>query len=102
VAINRYEKDLRRPDPDMLVRLAQTLGVTADWLLGIVSPEVVGAAEARTRYLTLTGTPRKDKTRRELLNLLMAAGRNASPERLQALTILAESASRDQKGDPST
>ncbi len=32
--INRYEKDLRRPDPEMLRQMADILGVSIDYLTG--------------------------------------------------------------------
>lgn len=32
--INRYEKGIRKPDPDMLTALAGILEVSIDWLLG--------------------------------------------------------------------
>jgi len=31
--INRYEKDLRKPDPEMLKAIADVLGVSVDYLL---------------------------------------------------------------------
>lgn len=32
--INRYEKDIRKPDPDTLSKLSKLLDVSTDWLLG--------------------------------------------------------------------
>jgi len=100
--ISKYETNNRTPDPTTLTRIANVTGVSLDWLMGRTENKAGIVSEARARYLTPTGDPRRDLTRRELLGMLLRAGKNASPERLHALAILAESASRDKKGDPST
>lgn len=35
VQISRYEVDANMPTSDAIIRLAKTLGVSADWLLGL-------------------------------------------------------------------
>jgi transcriptional regulator with XRE-family HTH domain len=97
VAVNRYEKDLRRPDPEMLTRLAFVLEVSTDWLLGANKQEQTH--DARAEYLAPTGDPRRDKSRRELLDMLLQAGRKGTKEQLEALATLAEMiVKEDEKG----
>jgi len=47
---NRYEKGQRRPDPDMLRRLAETLDVSLDYL--VARKDVVAESCARYGYET--------------------------------------------------
>ncbi|WP_165364229.1 helix-turn-helix transcriptional regulator [Sporolactobacillus sp. Y61] len=48
VQLNRYESGARKPDPDMLVQIADYLNVTTDYLLGRTS----SVRESDVPYLT--------------------------------------------------
>ena len=51
--VHRYESNDRRPDPDMLVRLAELFGVSVDYLLG--RKEVVPGQQDRAILRSLNG-----------------------------------------------
>ncbi|MCL6615136.1 MAG: helix-turn-helix domain-containing protein, partial [Firmicutes bacterium] len=56
-AISQYEHGLRLPETAVLARLAEALGVSADWLLGIEDRRGTIAGEARTPYRTGAAPP---------------------------------------------
>ena len=49
--ISAYESDIRRPNKDTLVKIANLFSVTTDWLLGL---------DARAEILNLTGFSERD------------------------------------------
>ncbi len=54
--INRYEKNLRKPTPEMLRQLASVLGVSGDYLLGL-SDDPGSTVVRETAAVWLDGGP---------------------------------------------
>ncbi len=53
--IARYESEARKPDPEMLAKLADALRISVDYLLGRVSePEAIIAFHSQRGYLGLS------------------------------------------------
>jgi transcriptional regulator with XRE-family HTH domain len=64
VVVSNYERGKLRPHPDMIVRLAKALRVSADELLGIRPPSQNGAAVSRRvlrRLQAIDGLPKRDQ-----------------------------------------
>lgn len=61
-ALSRYENDLRKPDPDMLKKLARVLSASIDYLLGMtdeVNPLPAGKDPLAKKWPLLTPERRK-------------------------------------------
>lgn len=70
--INRYEKDIRKPDPDTLSKLSKLLNVSTDWLLGGKEYRKLDMSEIfqdSSIKITASGKP---LTKEQRLNILRA------------------------------
>lgn len=82
--INRYEKDVRKPDPDTLNKLATILGVSIDWLMGRKNSkdtniiqfsqkkqfDLVDILENKEIEITAAGKPLTQKTINKVLKVI--------------------------------
>lgn len=75
--INRYENGVIDPSPHQLMRIARELGVTSDYLLGLVNAE-----DAHLEVETLTADERKflEALRAGKLKLLLGMIQQAIPD----------------------
>jgi repressor LexA len=71
--INRYEKDIRKPDPDTLNNIAKVLNVSTDWLLCRIEQKEFDIADLfQSQEITITagGVPLTQDQRLKLLQTL--------------------------------
>ena len=80
--INRYEKDIRKPDPDTLSKLSKLLDVSTDWLLGgkeYRKFDIVEIFQDSNIKITASGKPLTKEQRLNILRILNGPVSSAKP-----------------------
>ncbi|MFZ5688625.1 MAG: helix-turn-helix domain-containing protein [Bacillota bacterium] len=68
--VNRYEKDIRKPDPDTLVNISKILNVSVNWLLGQDDIDLIDVFEDETIDIKAGGKPLTQEQRIKILEIL--------------------------------
>lgn len=68
--VNRYEKDIRKPDPDTLVNISKILNVSVNWLLGQDDIDLIDVFEDEMIDIKAGGKPLTQEQRLKILEIL--------------------------------
>lgn len=88
-SISQYETGKHQPDNDMMLKIADALGVSLDYLMGRSEPQEDDDVWALREHL------RRDPE----IRVLFSAARNASPEHLRAAVAMLKALKDNEHGD---